>query len=75
MKFFRGEIAMWSKKYKDYLTDSPLLKNQVEPGKGIIGCEMHDLNGWGNSLHVFKKKKKGFAFFLTTLFLNKKIEE
>lgn len=49
---------MWSKSYKDYPPDTPLVQQQVEPGKGIVGCEMHDLNGWGNSLHVPPKPKK-----------------
>jgi hypothetical protein len=42
---------MWPKAYKDYKKDEPLKKMHVEPSKGIIGCEMHDLNGWGNTLH------------------------
>ncbi len=42
---------MWPKEYRDYKKDRFLVKYQVEPGNGIIGCEMHDLNGWGNSLH------------------------
>jgi len=51
---------MWPKKYKDYSVDQPLIKYPVETGKGIIGCEMHEINGWGNSLHVpVKKQKKG----------------
>jgi hypothetical protein len=40
---------MWPKAYKDYQRDMPLIKNQVSPGQGIVGCEMHDINGWGNS--------------------------
>lgn len=52
---------MWPKAYKDYKTDESLVKNQVQPGKGIVGCEMHDLNGWGNTLHIpVNKNKKGF---------------
>lgn len=56
---------MWHKEYKDYEVDKPLIKYQVEPSKGIIGCEMHDLNGWGNVIHIPKKKKRGFlaSFF------------
>ena len=51
---------MWPKSYKDYPPDKPLVKEKVEPSKGIIGCEMHDLNGWGNTLHIpVKKKKRG----------------
>lgn len=47
---------MWPKSYRDYPKDKPLIKNQVEPGKGIIGCEMHDLNGWGSSWHHTRKE-------------------
>ena len=42
---------MWPKKYRDYPVDTPLVQQKVEPGRGICGCEMHDLNGWGNTLH------------------------
>lgn len=49
---------MWFREYKDYKTDKPLIKKQVEPSNGIIGCEMHDLNGWGNSYQWPKKKEK-----------------
>lgn len=38
---------MWWREYQDYKPDTPLIKERVESGKGIIGCEMHDLNGWG----------------------------
>lgn len=42
---------MWPKDYKDYTKDAPLKKEIVESGKGIVGCEMHESNGWGNSFH------------------------
>lgn len=59
---------MWPKYYRDYPPDKPLIKEQVQPGDGIIGCEMHEINGWGNTHHV-KKKKKGFiSRFLIKLF-------
>jgi hypothetical protein len=51
-------IQMWPKSYKDYPMDGPLIKNQVEPGKGIIGCEMHEINGWGNTYHIKRKPKR-----------------
>lgn len=61
---------MWPKAYRDYKADEPLVKYPVETGKGIIGCEMHDLNGWGNSLHnpIKKKKKSFFRTMLNTIF-------
>jgi len=42
---------MWYRYFKDYPPDSPLIKEQVSPGHGIIGCEMHELNGWGSTYH------------------------
>lgn len=65
---------MWPKSYKNYPRDEELIKYPVEPGKGIIGCEMHELNGWGNSLHIHpKKKRKGLIErLLETLFGEKK---
>lgn len=59
---------MWPKKYCDYKEDQSLIKNSVEPGKGIYGCEMKELNGWGNSLHIPKKAKKGFLGSLFVYF-------
>jgi hypothetical protein len=60
-EFFSGKRGnlMWFKQYRDYPIDQPLIKEQVEPGKGIVGCEMHDLNGWGMELHCPKPRKKG----------------
>ena len=49
---------MWFKEYRDYPIDKPLIKEKVEPGHGIIGCEMHDLNGWGTHMHPVKSLKK-----------------
>ena len=51
---------MWDKAYKDYPSWEPLIKQKVYPGKGITGCEMHDINGFGNEYQMPKKKKKGF---------------
>lgn len=50
---------MWPKKYKDYPVDEPLKKESVEPGNGIIGVEMHDINGWGEEHHRPAKRKHG----------------
>lgn len=49
---------MWPKAYKNYPVDTDLIKEQIETGKGIIGCEMHELNGWGNTFHVPRRVKK-----------------
>ncbi len=51
---------MWDREYRDYKRDETLIKQPIESGKGLAGCEMHDLNGWGNTLHHPKKKKRGF---------------
>ena len=60
---------MWFKQYRDYPIDHPLIKEQVEPNHGIIGCEMHDLNGWGIEMHRFKPHKKGvWAKLMSSLF-------
>jgi hypothetical protein len=50
---------MWYNSYKDCPPDTPVITNKVEAGKGIIGSEMHELNGWGESLHIPKQKTKG----------------
>lgn len=52
------ESLMWDKKYKDHPPDTPLKKYSVEPSRGIIGCEMHDINGWGNYIHIPIKKAR-----------------
>jgi hypothetical protein len=46
---------MWPKSYKDYEIDTPLIQEQVSAGHGIIGCEMHDLNGWGECRHIMRQ--------------------
>jgi hypothetical protein len=64
---------MWFKEYRDYPIDTPLIKEQVEPGHGIIGCEMHDLNGWGTYLHSFKPRHKGlWVKLMSDLFRERK---
>jgi hypothetical protein len=49
---------MWPKNFKDYPEDAPLKKEQVTPGNGIIGCEMHEQMGWGETHHEPKKPAK-----------------
>lgn len=48
---------MWPKAYRDYKVDKPLIKYQIEPSHGIIGCEMHEINGWGNTLHFHPEER------------------
>ena len=45
--------------YEDYKPDQPLIKDEVAASQGIVGCEMHDLNGWGLDYHVYKKPPQG----------------
>lgn len=60
---------MWDRDYRDYKRDQSLIKESLESGKGLPGCEMHEINGWGNTLHQPKKKKRGrVASFLMHLF-------
>ena len=33
------------------IDDQPLKRERVEPGKGIVGCEMHEDFGWGERYH------------------------
>lgn len=62
---------MWPKSYRDYKVDEPMIKQKVEPSHGIIGSEMHEINGWGNQLHIPRKKKKGLVRTLLEAFFNK----
>jgi hypothetical protein len=60
---------MWWREYKDYRPDSQIIKETVEPGRGIIGCEMHDRQGWGLTLHQAQKPRRGsISRFFAALF-------
>lgn len=65
---------MWDREYRDYKRDQTLKKEQIESGKKWAGCEMHELNGWGNTLQQPKRKKKRglIASLLVHLFNSKK---
>jgi hypothetical protein len=60
---------MWPKEYRDYPIDSPLIQEKVEPSHGIIGCEMHELNGWGHGYDIPKKKRRGLFGSLLVSFI------
>ena len=63
---------MWPKFYRDYKVDEPLIKNQVSSGRGITGCEMHDINGWGTNIHLPKAgNKRGLFSTLLLEFFSK----
>jgi hypothetical protein len=51
---------MWRNTYRDVKEDEPNIKARVETGKSIRGCEMHDLHGYGLTLHKEKKQPSGF---------------
>ena len=62
---------MWHKEYRDYPIDTPLIKHQVQPGHGIIGCEMHEINGWGSEHHIpLQTSHKGLIATLITRFFS-----
>lgn len=52
---------MWFREFKDYPIDKKVIRAPVETGKGIIGCEMNELMGWGNNIHIAPKKRKGIV--------------
>lgn len=56
---------MWKNTYKDYRPDEAWVKEKLEAGRGMVGCEMHETNGWGDQHHTPRPKKRGF---LSTLF-------
>lgn len=67
---------MWWKEYQDVRPDDPLLQEQVEPGQGIVGCEMHGLYGWGERYSrpitsTSTHHSRGFFSYLRTLFTSK----
>jgi hypothetical protein len=51
---------MWWKAFRDYPPHQSVKQQQVEAGRGIVGCEMHDLNGWGEEYHHPAPTKKGW---------------
>jgi hypothetical protein len=61
---------MWFREYRDYKIDQPLIKEQISSGQGMVGCEMHEINGWGEEYHqLSNKRKKGiFAILMDALF-------
>ena len=59
---------MWDYHYKKQPKDKTLNHKQVEPGKGVIGCEMHEINGWGESYHKDNAKTSGILQSLAALF-------
>jgi len=63
---------MWTKEYRTIPKDSSLIKEQVESGKGIVGCEMHEVAGWGDSFHRIKEKPSGWTAAFLSFFSREK---
>ncbi|MCB1136552.1 MAG: hypothetical protein KDK78_09810 [Chlamydiia bacterium] len=60
---------MWFRDFKDIPNDTPVKRQQVEPGHGIIGCEMHEICGYQQAQHSPPSRKPGVvALFLGWLF-------
>lgn len=67
---------MWDKNYRDYPKDEGVKKHKVAPSHGIIGCEMHEVVGWGDSYHYEPPRKRGLvSSLLTQASTSKKREE
>lgn len=43
---------MWYREYKDYPPDTRLIQNPLISGSELVGCEMHERNGWGDTHHI-----------------------
>lgn len=64
---------MWWKEYEDLRPDEPLVQERVEPGNGVIGCEMHGLYGWGERYSLPPAPKHGgLLSLLRTLFFSQR---
>jgi hypothetical protein len=50
---------MWHNTYEDHPVDELLSKENPETGKGLIGCQMKEINGWGEAQHVKKHPPSG----------------
>ena len=64
---------MWWQEYRDYPVDAQLKKKKVEPGSGIVGCEMHEGNGWGLSYHRERRRPPGLFVTLISYILRIKV--
>jgi hypothetical protein len=58
---------MWKNTYKDYKPDEKFTHKSVEPGKGIIGCEMNETFGWGAQPPPPSQEKIGLLRILLRL--------
>ena len=63
---------MWDQDYQEYPKDTANKKCQVEAGKGIVGCEMHEVYGWAANFHKKPPKPPGLLQQLASLLTKKK---
>lgn len=67
---------MWKNTYKDYLLDGEFIQEPREPGRGIIGCEMHEIQGWQHAYHLpVKKEKSGLFQAIKRIFTSNKVQD
>lgn len=61
---------MWWREYRDCRYDTPLRKEKVEPGHGIVGCEMQERMGYGTTKHRSQEhlKRGMITSFIAWLF-------
>ena len=66
---------MWRNTYEDCPVDELLSREQIETGASIIGCQMKELNGWGEKQDLpIKPKSGGILKALIDLFFTRKSE-
>lgn len=63
-----GRSFMWPKHYRDYPLDEDQVQQKVEAQQGIIGCEMHEINGWGLEKHHYRRRRGGIYQLLAWIF-------
>ena len=42
---------MYFDEYRDYRHDGRLMHHSLHSGRGVVGCEMREFFGWGDTLH------------------------
>ncbi len=63
---------MWQNLYSDYPQDTQTKNLHVEIGKGIVGCEMHEIAGWGEAHHPDPSDSPGMLSQFISRFSKKK---
>lgn len=65
---------MWWQDFGDKGLDEPLKDIKLESGKGISGCEMQEICGWGINHHTYYRPSVGFLRQLKSLIFGSKFE-